>query len=93
MKNQIDCNELIGYHLQQLRLSHGLSQEKAAELFSVSLKTWQRYERGISCITADNLIRLHEIWDFDANDFLFRNDYDVVRAMQRAKRSQNIRHK
>ena len=89
--NRIDI-QLLGYHLQQLRLSHGLSQEEAAEVFDLSLKTWQRYEQGVVCIPLHNLVKIHEKWDFDVNYFLFRNDYDVVRAMQRAKRSQNIKH-
>ena len=92
MKNQID-SQLLGYHLQQLRLSHGLSQERAAEFFDLSLKTWQRYEQGIVCIPLANLVKIHEKWDFDVNYFLFCDDYSAVRAMQRAKRSQNTPHK
>lgn len=91
INNQIDI-QLLGYHLQQLRLSHGLSQEEAAEVFDLSLKTWQRYEQGAVCIPLVNLIKVHEKWDFDVNYFLFCDDYDARRAMQRAKRSQNIKH-
>ena len=90
--DRLELAAVLGYHLQQLRLSHGLSQEEAAEVFDLSLKTWQRYEQGVVCIPLPNLVKIHEKWDFDVNYFLFRNDYDVVRAMQRAKRSQNIKH-
>ena len=90
MAAEIDA-QLIGYHLQQLRLKNGLSQEKAAEKFHYTPKQWARYERGETLLPLALLMTLRNVWVIPSIDeFLFSDDYDPDMAKKRMPRSKNV---
>lgn len=91
MKSNITCNQLIGYHLRQLRLEQGLTQEQAAEEFSCSVKQWSRYERGEAEISYELLTQIYNLWGIPSVEyFLFANDYDGRKVKERRPRDKNI---
>ena len=63
----------FGNNIRKYREINNYSQEKLAELMDVSLTTINNIERGISFITADNLVKLttilktttKDLFDFD----------------------------
>lgn len=91
MVAEIDT-QLVGYHLQQLRLKQSLTQEEAAEMFDYTPKQWARYERGETLIPLALLMTLRKAWGIPSiDDFLFVEDYDAGKARQKIPPSKDRR--
>ena len=59
-------------HLLKLRLSHGLSQQQAAEKAGVVLRTYQYYERGQREPALSTLIALADFYDVSLDELVGR---------------------
>lgn len=56
--------------LKELRTARGISQENLAELVGVSRQTISKWENGTVQPSADNLIRLSQVFQFPVEAFL-----------------------
>lgn len=59
--------------LQQLRRSKGITQEEAADIFEVSLSSYQKYERDAISPSYDTLIKIADFYGV-TTDFLLGRD-------------------
>jgi transcriptional regulator with XRE-family HTH domain len=59
----------IGRKIRQLRLNHGLSQEKLAETLNVSVQQLHKYETGKNRISVEKLLILAKKFGVDLNHF------------------------
>jgi transcriptional regulator with XRE-family HTH domain len=56
---------IVAYHLKELRLEHGYTQEYVAFELDVSQKTYSSKENGKGKITVKDLLNLSKIYDID----------------------------
>lgn len=59
-------------HLLKLRLSHGLSQQDAADGAGVALRTYQYYERGHREPVVSTLVALADFYDLSLDELVGR---------------------
>lgn len=59
-------------HLLELRLSHGLSQQAAADIGGIALRTYQYYERGQREPTVSTLIALADYYKLSLDELVCR---------------------
>ncbi len=59
-------------HLLKLRLSNGLSQQAAADIAGIALRTYQYYERGQREPIASTLIALADYYDMSLDELVCR---------------------
>ncbi len=59
-------------HLLKLRLSHGLSQQEAADKAGIALRTYQYYERGQREPVLSTLIALADFYDLSLDELACR---------------------
>ena len=59
-------------HLLKLRLSHGLSQQEAADGAGVALRTYQYYERGQREPVVSTLVALADFYDLSLDELVGR---------------------
>lgn len=66
----------INDKLKQLRKSRGLTQEEAADIFGVSISSYQKYERDKGCVTPslDVLIRIADYYKVSVDFLLGREN-------------------
>ena len=57
-QNPHPADKLAGARLRQVRLEHGLSQEKLAEMLGITFQQIQKYENGTNRLSVS---RIHEI--------------------------------
>lgn len=67
--------ESIGKRIKEIRLEHGLSQEKFGELLSVSQDTISLWEKGKSVPTAEFLIAIAQQFDVSVDYILCLKNY------------------
>ncbi len=65
----------IGKRIKEIRIEHGLSQQKLGELLSVSQDTISLWEKGKSVPTAEFLIALAKKFDVSVDYILCLKDY------------------
>ena len=65
-----DRGRSLGERLEELRRSHGLTQEQAAPKVGISLRQWQRWETGESEPTASNLARIAQAFGIAVSELL-----------------------
>ncbi len=76
----------IPARLLQLRKERALSQEEAAHLMGVTVRAWQRWERGESVPYQRNLARVHEVFGVPVEDFYDPTDAQFEGAAERLER-------
>lgn len=59
-------------HLLKLRLSHGFSQQEAADGAGVALRTYQYYERGQREPVVSTLVALADFYDLSLDELVGR---------------------
>jgi len=59
-------------HLLELRLSHNLSQQAAADIAGIALRTYQYYERGQREPTVSALIALADYYKITLDEMVCR---------------------
>ena len=59
-------------HLLKLRLAHRLSQQAAADIAGIALRTYQYYERGQREPTVSTLIALADYYDMSLDELVCR---------------------
>jgi len=75
MENNI--HKRIGAHLKYARINYQKkTQDQAADEFFVTLKTWQRYEQGITPVPVELVVQLNEKWGIDPNWLLLDMEFD-----------------
>ncbi|MEM6415424.1 MAG: helix-turn-helix transcriptional regulator [Pseudomonadota bacterium] len=74
-------NQLIGRRLRQVRKIHGKSQEQAAEECGLSRQRLQRYETGVTRISAASLVKLAKQYDVDVS-FLIQDIHSPSQSIQ-----------
>lgn len=67
----------IPEHLLKLRLAHGLSQQAAADIGGIALRTYQYYERGQREPTVSTLIALADYYDLSLDALVCRERQQV----------------
>lgn len=65
----------IGKRVKEIRIEHGLSQQKFGELLSVSQDTISLWENGKSLPTTEFLIAIAKQFDVSADYILCLKDY------------------
>ena len=65
----------IGKRIKEIRIEHGLSQQKLGELLSVSQDTISLWEKGKSVPTTEFLIAIAKKFDISADYILCLKDY------------------
>lgn len=60
-------------HLLKLRIAHGLSQQGAADIAGIALRTYQYYERGQREPTVSTLIALADYYDMSLDELVCRD--------------------
>lgn len=68
-------SENIGKRIKDIRLEHGLSQQKLGELLAVSQDTISLWERGKSIPTTEFLISIATQFDVSVDYILCLKDY------------------
>ncbi len=61
---------LLGSHIQSIRKSRGLTQERLAEHLGVTVGYISQIERGVSKVNLDTLSRIAEFLDYEIDSFL-----------------------
>lgn len=75
MENNI--HKRIGAHLKYARINYQKkAQDQAADEFFVNLKTWQRYEQGVTPIPIEMVVQLNRKWGVDPNWLLLDTEFD-----------------
>ena len=64
-------------HLLELRIGHGLSQQAAADIAGIALRTYQYYERGQREPTVSTLIALADFYDMSLDELVCRERKQV----------------
>lgn len=62
-------NEKIGHFIRNARISKGLSEKELASLISVSQQQISRYERGISTLSIESILRLLNVLNIPFDEF------------------------
>ena len=62
-------NEKIGIFIRNARISKGLSEKELASLISISQQQISRYERGISTLSIENILRLLNVLNIPLDEF------------------------
>ena len=65
----------IGKRIKEIRMEHGLSQQKFGELLSVSQDTISLWEKGKSVPTTEFLIDIAKQFDISVDYILCLKDY------------------
>ena len=87
MENNI--HKRIGAHLKHERIEkQKKAQDEAATEFYMDLKTWQRYEQGITPIPIELVVALSEKWGTDPNWLLLDKSFDTYSG--RSPRRQSV---
>ena len=73
--NKIMEMESIGKRIKEIRLEHGLSQEKFGNILSVSQDTVSLWEKGKSVPTTEFLIAIATKFDVSVDYLLCLKDY------------------
>ncbi len=63
----------FGKRLRQIRMDHKLTQQKTADMLSVTLSSYQKYEQNERFPSYDVLIRIGDLFDVSL-DYLFCRD-------------------
>jgi len=81
--------QAIGNNIHDLRVKHGFSQDKLADLLGVSHQAVSRWELGLTAPTVDNLAELCDLFEVGFEQLLCLNknvefdDHDVFRGHSR----------
>ncbi len=72
----------LAKRIRQVRINQGMTQEKFAEIFDISLTTYKKIETGDNQITLDELRALNEELNVSVDYLLFgkRSEWDEVWA-------------
>ncbi|CAG9411921.1 helix-turn-helix domain-containing protein [Providencia alcalifaciens] len=62
-------NEKIGRFIRNARIGKGLSEKELASLISVSQQQISRYERGISTLSIENILRILNALNIHFDEF------------------------
>lgn len=73
----ITDRRIIGNKILKYRKARGITQEKAAELSSVSSKTFAEIERGNKDFRIDTLLKICAALNITPNDLLFEEDPEI----------------
>lgn len=63
----------FGKRLRQIRMEHKLTQQKTADMLSVTLSSYQKYEQNERFPSYEVLIRIGDLFDVSL-DYLFCRD-------------------
>ena len=64
-------------HLLELRTGHGLSQQAAADIAGIALRTYQYHERGQREPTVSTLIALADYYELTLDELVCRDRKQV----------------
>jgi transcriptional regulator with XRE-family HTH domain len=64
-----EIDTLIGYNLRYIRLSRSETQKAVADYIGVTFQQVQKYEKGMSRISASNLFLIAKMLKVDIGEF------------------------
>lgn len=67
----------IGGRMKQLRMLHGMSQEKLSKLMNLTFQQIQKYETGTNRLSGSRIYDLCQIYNVDANFFYIGIDEKI----------------
>lgn len=70
----VNSMRMFGNRLKEIRLEKGLTQSDIATLLSISLRQYQRYEKGDSDIPLSTAVSLAKIFDVSLDYLVGRSN-------------------
>lgn len=66
---------MFGKRLREMRMKHGFTQQKMADLLDVALRSYQKYEQGERSPSYDLLVKIGDTLDVSLDYLLGRDDF------------------
>ncbi len=74
MQPETTYQAILGQALKELRKSKGMDQAEIAEKMGMNRSSWSRIESGNTVVTIQQLRKIGEIFDLEANEILLKVD-------------------